>query len=316
MIQILSALISSIPITLFTYNTDFQQTGSVVVNQDQEHHRFLVGLVDTDLISFDFPVTLISQDSTRILVNSNTDFVNAMQNAIDSCDEDDDNDYNDDDFTKESLDSLLITCPWSIRRLEAITVDNVNQTQEDILTFSQDGTVVSNNGIFPTQFGKWLVTVTDFNVFITLGFDDTLDLNGNRYTYEIGEGRIKMTSEEGDQIVLQQNCGFTDQVCGQPFIEEVLQNGCRWSIFEEQDTNIVEVITVEFINSEIVAYDANETIVDQGDWNIEGALITFSGLTGDLERFTGDWEVITCSEKRFSLRRGEETLALVENCDL
>ncbi|MGB6152440.1 MAG: hypothetical protein WBG48_10635 [Pricia sp.] len=198
----------SYPIELFTYNPDLQQTGSVVVGHDQEFRRFLAGLTESDLISIDFPLTFRLHDSTEITVNSNAALADALQSAMDGCDEDDDNDYNDDDFTKESLDSLLVTCPWSVRKLEAVVVDSVVQVQEDILTFLEGGTLVSNNGAMPAQEGKWSVAVSDNAVFVTLNVEDAFDYNGKRYTYRIGEDTLKMHSDESGEIVLERLCGY------------------------------------------------------------------------------------------------------------
>lgn len=196
------------PIGLFTYNPDLQLTGSIVVNHDQQLRRFLAGLAETDLISIDFPLTFILHDSTEITVNSNAALGDAMQSAVDSCDEDDDDDYNDDDFTKESLDSLLITCPWSVRKLEPIVVDNSMQVQEDILTFLKDGILVSENGSTPSQQGKWSVAVSDFMVYVSMELEDGLDYNGTRYTYQIGEGTLKMDGGESGEIILERLCGY------------------------------------------------------------------------------------------------------------
>lgn len=194
------------PIGLFTYDPNLQQTGSIVVNHDQELRRFLAGLAETELISIDYPLTFVLHDSTEIMVNSNAALADAMQNAADSCDEDDDDDYNDDDFTKESLDSLLVTCPWSVRKLEPIVVDSSMQVQEDILTFLKDGILVSENGSTPSQQGKWSVAVSDFMVYVSMEFEDGLDYNGTRYTYEIGDGTLKMDGSESGEIILERIC--------------------------------------------------------------------------------------------------------------
>lgn len=194
------------PIGLFTYNPDLQQTGSITVGHDQELRRFLAGLSETDLISIDFPLTYILHDSTEVTANSNAAFADAMQSAIDSCDEDDDSDYNDDDFTKESLDSLLIACPWSVTKPEPVVEDSVVQVQEDVLVFLENGTLILDDGAAPDKQGKWSVTVSDFDVFVTMEFQEASDFNGSRYTYKIGEGLITMDRGENGELHLEQRC--------------------------------------------------------------------------------------------------------------
>ncbi|MGY8914146.1 MAG: hypothetical protein ACKVJF_03570, partial [Flavobacteriales bacterium] len=96
------------PVKLYTFSANLQQTGSLIVNSDLELRRFFKGLDDNDLVSFDFPISLALYDGTEITVNSNIELANAIENAKDACDEDDDNDYNDDDFNKERLDKFLV----------------------------------------------------------------------------------------------------------------------------------------------------------------------------------------------------------------
>lgn len=199
------------PVNLFTYNPNLQQTGKVTVNHDKEFRRFLAGLTDSDLISIDFPLVFDRIDGTEVTVNNNTELAAAMERAIEICDEDDDDDYNDDDFTKESLDSLLVVCPWSVRKLERIDLDIYEQYQYYLLNFKEDGRVISDNGFGLITEGKWSVSVSDFKVFLTLEFKEVQEFNGTRYTYEIGEGKIKGEAGENDTIVLEQACGFENQ---------------------------------------------------------------------------------------------------------
>ena len=43
----------------------------------------------------------------EIVVNNNEELERTINEAKDACDEDDDNDYGDDDFTKERLDEYI-----------------------------------------------------------------------------------------------------------------------------------------------------------------------------------------------------------------
>ncbi|SRX54410.1 hypothetical protein AEQU1_01420 [Aequorivita sp. CIP111184] len=69
------------PISFFTYNSDQQQTGSVVVTTDLELFIFLQGLGPDDFISLDFPISVILADGSTTEVNSNQQ----LQNLIADC---------------------------------------------------------------------------------------------------------------------------------------------------------------------------------------------------------------------------------------
>ena len=194
--------------TVFTFNTDFQQTGSIIVNHDKELHRFLAGLVDTDILSIDFPITYQLSDSTKIAVNSNEAIAEAMLSAVDNCDEDDDDDYNDNDFSKVNLDSLLVFCSWEVQRAESIPEDDPTEYQEELLVFMEDGILLLDANDASQKQGTWFVSVSDFKVFVTMEFQDAPEFNGSRFTYAIGDGLIKMDGGEMGDIILEQRCDF------------------------------------------------------------------------------------------------------------
>ena len=302
------------PVNLFTYNPNFQQTGSVTVNHDKELRRFLEGLVDTDLMSIEFPLVLQMFDGSEISVSNNSEMADAMDRALEVCDEDDDDDYNDDDFTKASLDSLLVTCPWLVKKLKRMDLDSSEHYQKYLLTFIEDGKVISDDGFSPVSEGEWSVTVSDFKVFLNMEFKDDDVFNGSMYTYEIGEGIIKMDGGKNDKIILEQNCGYENQTCSEAFIEETLNSGCRWSITDGQG-EFIEDLNIDFSPKKMQAYNPNDTVADEGSWDISGTTITFNDLTTSLVDYTGDWEVISCSEERFRLQRGDEILVLVKQCN-
>ncbi len=302
------------PVDLFTYNANLQQTGSLTVNHDKELRRFLAGLKADDLISIDFPMTFEIFDGAELTVNTNTELANAMERAIEICYEDDNNDHNDDDFTKASLDGLLTTCPWLVKELKRKDLISSEPYQEYLLTFIEDGKVTLDNGFDAVSEGTWSVTVSDFKVFLAMEFKDADAFNGAMYTYEIGEDTIKLDGGKNDQIILEQYCASEIQACSQVFIEENLQDECRWSITDGKG-EFSEDITIDFSQKNIQAYDANDTVVDEGNWNISDTTLTFNGLNTTLESYVGDWKVVGCSEERFRLQRGDEVLVLVKNCD-
>ncbi len=196
------------PVSLFTFDTNLQETGSLVVNHDKELRRFLAGLAETELISIEFPLSFEMFDATGATVSNNTELAATIERAIEICDEDDDDDYNDDDFTEESLDSLLVLCPWSVQILERTDADGLEQYQNDLLTFKENGQVSLDDGLGLADEGSWAITVSDFKVYLTLEFKDANAFNGTLYTYEIGEGTIKLDGGEFDEIILEQQCGY------------------------------------------------------------------------------------------------------------
>lgn len=303
------------PATVFSFNPSLQQTGNVTVNHDEELRRFLAGLAETDLLSFDFPLAFELFDGVELTVGNNSELSAALERAVAICDEDDDNDYNDDDFTLQSLDSLLVTCPWSVEQLTTSNQAVAEEFQEYLLIFNEDGSVVSDNGYGTSGEGQWSVFVSDFKVFLELALEDAQELNGTRYTYEIGEGLIKGEAEDGNTIILEQACGYSSKACEPGLIEQNLRSeGCTWTITDDEG-EFFEDLVIDFSEQILEVLDAEDALADQGSWIVAENLISFNDLEMALADYVGDWEVSSCSDERFTLQRGDEVIVLVKRCD-
>lgn len=265
------------PVTLYTFDLNEQQTGSVVVESDMDMRRFFAGLGDNDLISIDFPVSLKLYDGTEIQVNSNAELANAIQTAKEACDEDDDNDYNDDDFTKERLDEYLVECPWLIHEVKRDDVNQTDQYFEYLMIFGADGKVTVKDRLGNSINGIWSTRVADHKVLLKLEFDVLVDFNLEWYVCEVGEGKIKFFSEGGNRIILKKAC---DLPTANPDTLRGILKECSWVIGKvtNQGEELRRLLGYEFnFMAEGVVTLSNETTVLTGSWeiteNAEGKLV-------------------------------------------
>ncbi len=305
------------PVTFFTFDPDFQQTGSVEVNSDKEMRRFFAGLGETDVISIDFPVTFEMYDGTKVTVNTNQELADTIERAKDACDEDDDNDHNDDDFTKERLDNLLVDCPWLVKELKRDNQNNSEQYFDYGLNFKEDGTVTAKDREGNMVMGEWETRVRDYRVKLTLSFEFLEDFNLEWFVYEIDQDRIKLhvLDSDGDKIILKRYCDEPMTECGEDFIAEKLEN-CVWAVSNGESESFLDNLRIDFSNMNIHVRNPNDTVVDEGNWGISGSTLTFNDLSMELANYIGEWEVIECSSERFKLKRGEDDyLVLEKDCE-
>lgn len=216
------------PITLSVYNLDFQVIDVVTINNDEQLHHFIKNLPGGVLVSLNFPVTLIYQDGTTIDAHNNQELESIIKEARNACDEDDDNDWNDDDFTKERLDKLLVSCPWFVHDVERNSISLAYDYREYIMVFREDGTVKvrKRNGDMLT--GTWTTRVTDRGAKITLNFETLVDFTLEWFVYEIRPGKIKLFTEGGNRIILEKACDIVvDQTIER--IKNILSE-CLWRV--------------------------------------------------------------------------------------
>jgi len=228
------------------------------------------GLEAGVLVSLNFPVTMIYKDGTTIDVNSNLELARVIAEARDACDEDDDNDWNDDDFTKERLDNLLVTCPWIVHDVRRDNNSLANDYREYVMVFREDGVVKvrARNGDMLT--GEWSTRVTDRGAKITLDFDSLVDFTLEWFVYEIRYGKIKLFTEGGNRIILEKNC---DTVVDHTLerIENILKE-CLWRVARlsvDGNDNEADYIgtPLKFFNDGVVKIRVNGEFVS-GTWDV------------------------------------------------
>lgn len=308
------------PITLFTFDIDEVQTGSVTVESDEDLRRFFDGLDDNDLISIDFPVTLKLYDGSEIVVNNNAELAITLENAKEACDEDDDNDYNDDDFTQERLENLLVECAWLVNEVKRNDVSLTDQYFEYVMFFSEDGMVTVKDRMGNSLTGAWSTRVTDHGVKLNLEFDVLVDFNLEWFVYEIGEGKIKLYEEGGNRIIMHNACDlFNDDP---ETLREILKE-CSWVIkkVKNQGEEIDRLLGYEFnFFAEGVVTLSNSEITYQGTWeitmNAQGRLVMAITI-GDEPGVSFEWPLRELKNDRlkFEVEEIDYELVLQRVCD-
>ena len=217
------------PISFSVYNTDFQVIDVVTVENDRELHHFIKRVKNSEfLASLNFPVTMVLADGSTTVVNNNQELESTIREAKDACDEDDDNDYGDDDFTKERLDNLLKTCPWIVHEFQR-NEDNLNdQYREYAIVFKEDNIVKVRARGGDMLTGTWTTRVTPNGALIKLEFDTLVDFTLEWFVYDLEPGKIKLYQAGGNKIILKKNCDVVIDHTKER-VESYLQE-CLWRI--------------------------------------------------------------------------------------
>ncbi|MFD1614761.1 hypothetical protein [Gelatiniphilus marinus] len=217
------------PISFSVYDVNFQVVDVITVENDKQLYRFLKRVKNSDfLASLNFPVTMVLADGTEIVVNNNQELENTIDDAKDACDEDDDNDYGDDDFTKERLDEYLQICPWVVHEFKRNNQDNTVGYKEYALNFKEDGVVRmrARNGDILT--GTWSTRVTKRGALLKLEFDTLADFTLEWVVYDIEYGKIKLYETGGNRIIMKKNCDVVIDITKER-IEDYLKE-CLWRV--------------------------------------------------------------------------------------
>ncbi len=312
------------PLTFFTFDVDNQQTGTVVVNNDEELRQFLDDREDDELISLQYPVSLIKADGTTITVDSNAQLAMALEAAREECDEDDDDDYNDDDFTEEDLDEYLVECPWEIRDIRRDGSEQTEQYREWLMDFKEDGSVKLIGAAGGIQEGIWETSQTENGVLLTLDFNSANDFNLNWLVYELDDERIKFFSSNDNRIILKQRCDLTDDGTGGNIdtLRELLKE-CEWVIkkVKLQGEEIDRLLGYEFtFLPEGVVTLSNGVNTSEGTWEVgfnEEQVLSLLISIGDEPAVNFDWPLSDLRNERlrFEVEEIDYELILQRVCN-
>ncbi|MCK5440543.1 MAG: hypothetical protein KAJ23_01505 [Maribacter sp.] len=308
------------PITLYTFDVNNQETGSVVIEGDRHLRHFFAGLDENDLISIDFPVTLKLYDGTKITVHSNAELAMTIEDAKEMCDEDDDNDHNDDDFTKERLDNYLVECPWLIHEVERDTQLQNDQYFEYVMNFMEDGNVKVKDRQGNSLMGTWSTRVSDRGILLKLEFDVLVDFTLEWIVYEIGEGRIKLYAEGGNRIIMQRGCDIIND--DPTTLREILKE-CSWIIkkVKVDGEEIKRLLGFEFkFMPEGVITLSSGDVVSEGSWEIttnEQGRLVMAITMGQEPGVSFEWPLsdLRHDRLRFEIPGTDYELILQRDCE-
>lgn len=306
------------PLTFFRFNVDTQETDRVVVENDRELYRLFRSLGQNDILSIQYPVTLVLFDGSELVVNSNEELARALREARDLCDEDDDDDFGDDDFSKERLDALLVKCPWIINDVRRNDQNLTDTYREYLMNFSANGSVVVKTRNGDQLTGEWSTRVTDRGALLTLEFDNLVDFTLEWFVYDIDDDRIKLFTEGGNRIVMKQNCEIGDitveRVKG--FLQECFWRVARLEIDGADMEDQYIGTPIKFEENGVAKLRINGEFVE-GEWDVleiqEGFVLqlTFAGRP-ELNLF---WLIVVLEEDRIALVNENSELLLRRICE-
>ncbi|GAA4900617.1 hypothetical protein GCM10023311_27820 [Flaviramulus aquimarinus] len=301
------------PITAKLFNNNNEFLDTVSITNDAQLYNFISTLDDSDIVTIDFPVVVILSDGSQSSINTISNLEMAISNAIDTCDEDDDYNYNDDDCndcTVEQLRECLLNCSdWTVNNLDR------NTNTEDYyvgykFNFMANGTMTAINPNW-NYSGTWEASGTDNNIIVAINIPSLPDCNNNWILHE-----IKQDSEytEFDLNLgnhkLRYESGCSTSAVNDTLLVQTLTDG-NWRVnyyFNDNDETLVfNDYTFRFFNNGQISITSSSD-TNSGNWNtttgndFELELNLNFGYVYMLREITEDWDVVEITSNSISLR--------------
>jgi hypothetical protein len=201
------------PIGASIFNTNNELIETLSLSNDIELYNFIENIDSNDIITISFPLSIILFDGTEIVINNLTDLETNISSFSDTCDEDDDYDYNDDDCnncTPNQLETILTNCSnWAVDKLERNGIDYDDAYAGYVFNFLNDGTVTavynSNN-----YSGTWLTSGSGNDIEVNINIPTLPLCNNNWRLHEIqevtGESKVDLRVGGDDRLRYESTC--------------------------------------------------------------------------------------------------------------
>ncbi len=308
------------PVTVSIFNPSIELIDVVTINGDQDLFEFIKDLDSHVIASVNFPVSVLLADGTTVTAADLDQLEAILDSARDSCDEDDDYDYNDDDCddcTTDYLSQVITSCTdWYVDKLE-IGGTNLEDTYAGYgLNFASDGTITATDGT-NTYFGTWSGSGTGSAIQVTIDIPNLSDFNAVWTLHEIqlyGEYKVDLRQANDDRLRIQSACaGGTNGTggtggggSGSNTLGTVITSG-TWSVLsyidkgEDKTTSFAAYAFTFGTDGSVQA--SNGTAVN-GSWAEAsgGSELTLDfGLNIPLDEFNDSWDVVQLSDTRVEL---------------
>lgn len=292
------------PFSASVFNANNELIDVITINSDDELFDFIDDIDEDDIISIQFPITVILFDGSTITINNLNELETTINNFEDACDEDDDFDWNDDDCdncTDTQLTDILTDCSdWMVDKLERNNNDLEDYYVGYIFNFFSNGslTVDYNSTTYP---GTWSASGTGNNIIVTIDISGLPDCNNNWILHEIDQnGESKVDLRLGDDRLRFESDCISDGGPDDTALVQALTTGDWYVTYFFDDIEETSDFSDYVFN---YASDGTATATDSngstnGTWSTslgdetELELNLNFGVTVPLYDLTEDWDVL------------------------
>ncbi|MEM6721914.1 MAG: LamG domain-containing protein [Bacteroidota bacterium] len=191
------------PFSIAVFDVNFDVIQTETITDDETLFYFLQTLNNGVVASINYPISLLHADGTVMTVNSNTELETAIAAAENTCDEDDDNSFNDANCTEEFVTTNLLNCFWRITNFAG------NEELAYEFYFNDDGSFTfSTDPMSSTAYtGNWEVSISQGSLVLNVSNIDTelTTFNGSWILDECSENQLILHSGS-QEIILQKVC--------------------------------------------------------------------------------------------------------------
>lgn len=204
------------PIKVSTFDVITEQLETLTINDDKTMFNFLDDIDDDDIINIEFPISMILSDGTPVTIANLNEMETAIDNAQETCDEDDDDsdddgsdsddgsddsDGDDDDGVDDDdpqlnqfMESLTSCNQWTIEKFEIDDEEHEEAYQDYTFSFTTDNKFMAYKGTAAFS-GTWDSYKNGENIILVIKLPDFPNLSSSWSLEDIEEDEEGVETE-------------------------------------------------------------------------------------------------------------------------
>ncbi|OIQ21986.1 hypothetical protein [Lacinutrix sp. MedPE-SW] len=202
----LSCVDINFPITIFTYNINAEQTGSVVIESEEQLYNYINNFNEDELFSVNYPITVTGAGGNTVTISSDAD----LQSSVEDCVMQEDT-MEDAEGNANNLEEILVDGLFQVESFVNSGVDTANDYVEFTIDFANDLSLVAENTVNSTVEnveGTYQVT-SQTEVFLNLNFTSNANFSLLNQNWEVTSFNntsisLQSTTNAAATLVLQQ----------------------------------------------------------------------------------------------------------------
>jgi len=170
----ISCLDIDFPFTILTYSLNLEQTGSVVLESEQELYAYMNSFSDDELFSISYPINLSFTSGTSTTINSDSE----LQASINDCLNDEET-MEDAEADADALEEILVDGLFQVESFINTGINTANDYAEFTIDFANDLSIVAENTVNATVNdvqGTYEVS-SQMEVYLNLNFTGNVNFN-------------------------------------------------------------------------------------------------------------------------------------------
>lgn len=167
----ISCLDIDFPITILTYNLSLEQTGSVVIETEQQLYAYMNNMDNTELFAVNYPITATLSDSTTVTLTSDLD----LQASIEDCLGIEDAEAEAENEA-ENLETILVEGSFKVQSFINAGVNKTSDFLNYTIDFANNKTCTAVHSTLSAVQGTYEVT-SETEVYLNLTFAGNLTFN-------------------------------------------------------------------------------------------------------------------------------------------